>query len=106
MYSAGIGEEYTQQFHTIMKLLPESYYFAFRKGDVELKNDVDEAIAQILAGNVNYFTNLQDRYATQFKSNVLPFSSGGKNFISRNPTIHVGVLKNDAPFIIKEADRG
>jgi len=106
VYSAGIGEEYTQQFHTIMKLLPESYYFAFRKGDVELKNDVDEAIAQILAGNVNYFTNLQDRYATQFKSNVLPFSAAEKNFISRNPTIHVGVLKNDAPFYNKESRQG
>lgn len=101
LYSFTLGEEYTKKFHTIMKLLPEPYYFAFRKSDTSLKNKVDEGLAQILSGNVNYLNNLKNKYETQFKSNDLPFSSTEKKYIKSHPTLNVGVVKGDAPYYKK-----
>lgn len=105
VYSAGNGEEYSTQFHTILKLLPASYYFAFRKNDVKLKNKVDEGLAKILSGNIDYLTNLKSKYETQFKSNVLPISSDEEKYIKAHRTINVGVIRDDAPYY-KKNDKG
>ena len=105
VYNAGVGTGYTSKFHTILKLLPESYYFAFRKNDVRLKNKVDEGIAQILSGNIDYLLTLKSKYETQFKSNVLPISSKEKAYIKRHPTITVGVLNGNEPYY-KKSDKG
>ena len=78
--------------------MPESYYFAFRKNDVALKNKVDAAISQILSGDVDYFTKLKNKYETQFKSNILPFSGAEKKYISQHKTLLLGVVDNDEPF--------
>ena len=105
VYSAISGDNYTEEFRTIMKFLPESYSFAFRKDDVELKNEVDTAIAQILAGDSEYFTNLKNKYETQYRNNILPLSSAESAFISANPTIRAAAVKNDAPYY-KEGSGG
>jgi Signal transduction histidine kinase len=98
IYTAGGGEKYTSKCMTIMKIMPESYYFAFRKNDVALKNKVDAAISQILSGDVDYFTKLKNKYETQFKSNILPFSGAEKKYISQHKTLLLGVVDNDEPF--------
>ncbi|MCI2061702.1 MAG: transporter substrate-binding domain-containing protein [Eubacteriaceae bacterium] len=98
VYSAESGEQYTSKFHTIMKILPETYYFAFRRDDVALKNKVDAAIAQILSGDVDYFTNLKHKYEVQFKSNVLPLSNTEKKYIAKHKTLLVGVVEDDEPY--------
>jgi L-cystine transport system substrate-binding protein len=85
VYSAIAGDKYTRQFRTILKFLPETYAFAFRKGDVELKNKVDAAVAQILSGNTGYFTDLRIKYETQYGSNILPLSSDEKKIHCRQP---------------------
>jgi signal transduction histidine kinase/ABC-type amino acid transport substrate-binding protein len=105
VYSATGGENYTRDFRTILKFLPESYGFAFRKTDVELKNEVDTAIAQILSVNIDYLTNLKNKYETQFKNNILPLSSAETNYISRNPVVTVAVVADDAPYYEKASDR-
>lgn len=104
IYSAISGEDYMTQFRTILKFLPETYAFAFRKDDVELKNKVDAAVAQILSVNVDYFTNLKNKYETQYKSNILPLSSAEEKFISENPVIHVAVSEDEMPYYQKKAD--
>ena len=101
IYSAGNGSRSSAQFHTILKFLPESYYFAFRKNDVGLKNKVDEGIAQILSGNVDYFLSLKSKYETQFRGNVLPISTAEKTYIEKHPVINVGVLNGDEPYYKK-----
>ena len=101
VYNAGVGTEYSKKFHTVLKLLPESYYFAFRKSDVKLKNKVDEGLAQILSGNIDYLLTLKSKYETQFNSNILPLSSTEKAYIKNNPTINVGVLNGNEPYYTK-----
>ncbi|MCI2048704.1 MAG: transporter substrate-binding domain-containing protein [Lachnospiraceae bacterium] len=104
VYSAASGEDYTSQFRTIMKFLPETYAFAFRKDDVELKNRVDAAIAQILSVNIDYLTNLKNKYETQFNNNVLPLSSEEKDYIAKHPVITVAVTSDDHPYYEKAAN--
>ena len=104
VYSAVSGEDYTQNFRTILKFLPESYGFAFRRDDVELKNEVDTAIAQILSVNVDYLANLRNKYETQFKNNILPLSAAEKSYISQHPELTVAVAADDEPFFRKSAD--
>ena len=104
VYSAISGEDFTRYFRTIMKFLPETYGFAFRKDDVELKNEVDTATAQILAVNVDYLANLRNKYETQFKNNLLPLSAAEKDYISKNPELTVAVVSDDEPFYRTAAD--
>jgi signal transduction histidine kinase len=109
VYSAIYGEESDRQFRTILKFLPEYYYFAFRKDDVELKNQVDTAISQILSSNRDYLVNLKNDYETQYKSNILPLSSGEKAYIAAHPQLTVAVTADDKPYYYKDssgADKG
>jgi signal transduction histidine kinase/ActR/RegA family two-component response regulator len=104
VYSAIAGEDYTKQFRTILKFLPEPYAFAFRKEDVELKNEVDAAVAQILSGNAGYFTDLKIKYETQFRSNILPLSFAEKKYIADHPVLRVAAVGNEMPYFRKNAD--
>jgi len=104
VYSAPNGESYTSQFRTILKFLPEAYAFAFRKDDVALKNQVDAAISQILSVNIDYLTNLKNKYETQFRNNILPLSSEERAYIAGNPTVTVAVTADDSPYFEMAAD--
>lgn len=104
LYLAVDGTEYTKQFRTILKLLPEPLYFAFRKDDVALKTRVDTALSQKLSANVDYLFALKSKYEAQFNSNILPFSSAEKNFIETKDVVHVAVVADDNPFYTKDAD--
>jgi len=104
VYSAVSGEDYTKQFRTILKFLPESYAFAFRKDDVELKNKVDAAVAQILSGNAEYFSDLKIKYETQFRSNILPLSDSEEAYIADHPMMRVAVADNEMPYYGKNND--
>lgn len=98
------GDAYANQLRVILKFLPESYAFAFRKDDVELKNKVDTAISRILSVNVDYFTTLKNKYETQYKNNILPLSSLEKVYITNNPVIGVAVIADDVPYYKKNTD--
>jgi signal transduction histidine kinase/CheY-like chemotaxis protein len=104
VYSTIGGEDYIKQFRTILKFLQEPYAFAFRKDDVELKNKVDAAVAQILSGNAGYFTDLKIKYETQYRSNILPLSSPEEKYVADNPVMRVAVVDNEMPFFKKNAD--
>ena len=98
------GEDYSEQYRTILKFLQEPYAFAFRKDDIELKNEVDAAVALILSGDAEYFTELKNKYETQFKSNILPFSSSEKQYIADHPVMKIAVVENEMPYYKKNAD--
>ena len=104
LYLAVDGAEYSKKFHTILKILPEECYFAFRKNDVELKNKVDAALAQIMSVNADYLVNLKNKYEAQFNSNILPLSSAEKAYIKAHPVVGVAVIANDAPFYVRNPD--
>ena len=104
VYSAIAGDEYTKQFRTILKFLPETYAFAFRKDDIELKNKVDTAVAQLLSGNTGYFTDLRIKYETQYRSNILPLSPLEEEYIADNPVLRVAVVGDEMPYFKKNAD--
>ena len=104
LYLAADGESYAEKFHTILRVVPEPIYFMFRKGDVELKNQVDSALAQVLAGNADYLTNLRSKYETQFNGNILPLSSVEETYIVEHPTVGVAVVANDSPYYMKGDD--
>jgi len=104
IYSVLGGENYTTQFRAILKFLPEPYAFAFRKDDVELKNEVDAAVSQILSGNAEYFTDLRIKYETQFRTNILPLSSSEEAYAADNPVTRVAVAGNEMPYFGKNDD--
>lgn len=99
-----LGDDYTREFRAILKFLPKSYTFAFRKEDVELKNQVDAAVAQILSGNASYFTDLKIKYETQYRSNILPLSSAEEKYLAANPVMRVAVVSNEMPYFKRNAD--
>lgn len=93
-----LDSEFTNNVNVIMKILPENYYFAFRKDDVSLKNAFDEALNQILIENPYYLSNLKSKYDRQVDVGVLPLSVNEKAYIKKHPILKVGVLKNDNPY--------
>lgn len=104
VHSTPLDEQNRSKYRTIMKFLPEPYYYAFRSSDVELKNEVDDALAQILSANVDYLVNLKNKYDTQFEFNNLPFSSSETKYIEDHPTLKVAVIANDEPYYAKSAN--
>jgi signal transduction histidine kinase/CheY-like chemotaxis protein len=104
VYTAIYGDNSAVQLRSIMKFLPESYYFAFRKDDVQLKNQVDDALSQIFVGDANYLENLKNKYETIYGANVLPFSASEKDYIAQHALITVAVVKDDAPYYSENTD--
>lgn len=96
--STSLDDADRDSFRTIMKILPDSYYFAFRKSDVELKNMVDEGLGLILSANVDFLTNLKTKYETQFEVNALPFSAKENTYLQEHPILHIAVVKDDDPY--------
>ncbi len=103
VYTAVYHEE-ADKLRTIMRFLPESFYYAFRKDDLALKNQADHALFQILAGNVDYLQGLKSKYEEQYKVNALPFSSIERAYLTAHPVIRVAVFDHDAPYYEKKAD--
>jgi ABC-type amino acid transport substrate-binding protein len=91
-------KENPAELRTVMKFLPETFYYAFRKDDISLKNRVDDALSQILAGNADYLANLKNKYEDQYDINNLPFSAAEKRYIEAHPVLTVAVLDNDEPY--------
>jgi signal transduction histidine kinase len=102
--SAVGGSQYAQAFRTILKFLPESYGFAFRKDDVALKNKVDAAVSQILSVNIDYLTNLKNKYEVQFQSNLLPLSAAETRYIREHPVLTVAAAADDLPYYQRTPD--
>ena len=108
VYSAVYDGDGTGTLRTIMKFLPESFYYAFRKDDTALKNAVDDALAQILIGNPDYLSGLRSKYEDQYRTNDLPFSAAEQRYIAAHPLLTVAVISGDAPYYKKSggADAG
>lgn len=104
VYTAVYSKENSDKQHTIMKFLPESFYYAFRKNDSELKNKVDSALSQIILGDVDYLINLKNKYDEQYDVNNLPFSHEEEEYLSKHPVLTVAVLADDAPYYEKKSD--
>lgn len=102
VYSAVYGDADQTKYRTVMKFLPEAFYYAFRKDDTQLKNAVDDAISQILVSNINYLTEVKNKYDTQDSTNILPLSAKEKNYISSHPVLKVAVIADDAPYFKQE----
>ena len=98
VYTAVYSKADTAKLRAIMKFLPESFYYAFRRDDVALKNQVDDALSQILTGNADYLTSLKNKYEEQFGVNELPFSAAEKEYIAAHPVFTIAVLSGDAPY--------
>jgi len=99
-----LGAGDASSVRTILRFLPESFYYAFRKDDTELKNKVDSAISRILAENPDYLMNLKNKYENQFGMNILPLSAAEKEYVLQHPEMRVAVLKNDEPYYKVSAD--
>jgi len=102
VYTATYGAAYAEQYRPILKFLPESYYFTFRKDDIGLKNKVDSALAQILSENEDYLVSIKNKYETRFNNNILPLSYAENKYIAEHPQITVAVSESDQPFYKKD----
>ena len=105
------GEVYTAVYNvsdaklrTVMKFLPEAFYYAFRSGDTALKSQVDDALSQILTGNADYLITLKNKYEDRYKANELPFSAAETAYIKAHPEIRVAVIADDEPYYEKMPD--
>lgn len=103
VYGVLYGREIQNNPRTIMQFLPRPYYYVFRRDDRDLKNSVDEAMAQILVENPYYLSDLKNKYFSQLSTRMLPFSSAEKRYIASHPAIRVAVLRDDAPYYSRTA---
>jgi len=104
VYTAIYSADDSAGLRTVMKLLPETFYYAFRQDNTELKNKVDDALAQLLATNPNFLTDIKNKYEEKFSTNDLPFSAAEKEYIAAHPQLTVAVIRGDAPYYIENAD--
>ena len=104
VYTAVYGQENDDRLRTIMRFLPQSFYYAFRKDNMALKNRVDRALAEILAGDSDYLSNLKSKYEEQYEVNVLPFSAAERQYIAAHPLLTVAVIDHDEPYYMKGPD--
>ena len=104
VYTAVYEQERDDRLRTIMRFLPQSFYYAFRRDDMALKNRVDRALAEIIAGNPDYLTNLKSKYEEQYEVNVLPFSVAERQYIAAHPILTVAVIDHDEPYYMKGTD--
>ena len=104
VYTAVYEQERDDRLRTIMRFLPQSFYYAFRKDNMDLKNRVDRALAEIIAGNPGYLTSLKSKYEEQYEVNVLPFSLAERQYIAAHPILTVAVIAHDEPYYIKGKD--
>jgi len=104
VYTAIYSADDSAGLRTVMKLLPETFYYAFRADNTELKNKVDDALARLLAGNSSFLTDIQKKYEEKFNVNDLPFSAAEKEYIAAHPRLTVAVIRGDAPYYIENKD--
>jgi len=104
VYTAAYSAGDSAGLRTVMKLLPESFYYAFRLDNTALKNKVDDALAQLLATNPNFLTDMKNKYEEAFSANDLPFSAAEKEYIAAHPQLTVAMIKGDAPYYVENAD--
>ena len=97
IYTAMYETEGLQKFRTLLKFLPRDYFYAFRKGDVALKNSFDAGMAQILVNNPYYLNDLQKKYANQFPADVL-LSNEETDYKSKHPVVKVAMVENNVPY--------
>lgn len=101
IYTAMYETEGNAKFRSILKFLPQDYYYAFRKNDTELKNKFDTAMLQILQANPYYLSDLKKKYAEQFPENTL-FTGSETKYISEHGLVKVSMIKDNAPFYVHE----
>ena len=104
VYTAIYSPAGSPALRTVMKLLPETFYYAFRMDNAELKNKVDDALAQLLVGNSSFLTDIKNRYEEKFNANDLPFSAAEKEYIAAHPQLTVAMIQGDAPYYMENAD--
>jgi signal transduction histidine kinase/ActR/RegA family two-component response regulator len=104
VYTAVFNTVDSTKLRTIMKFLPESFYYAFRKDDTALKNKVDDALSQLLAGNPTFLVDIKNKYEIKYKVNDLPFSTAEKEYIAAHPLLTVAAVDGDAPYYTKGKD--
>ncbi len=104
VYTAVYSADDSSGLRTVMKFLPETFYYAFRLDNTELKNKVDDALAQLFATNPNFLTDIKNKYEEKFSVNDLPFSAAEKEYIAAHPQLTVAVIKGDAPYYIENKD--
>lgn len=104
VYTAIYSTDHSAGLRTVMKILPQTFYYAFRMDNTELKNRVDDALAQLLAGNSSFLTNIQNKYEEKFSTNDLPFSAAEKEYIAAHPQLTVAMIRGDAPYYVENSD--
>jgi len=104
VYSAMYGKDYTNKFHTVLKFLPEDYYFAFRSNDSDLKNKIDSGLSQILIENPDYLIFLKQKYGYQFGVGNLPLSRDEKAYVLEHPVVTVAVTTDNEPYYVADSN--
>lgn len=104
VYTAAYSVGDSARLSTIMKFLPEAFYYVFRKDDTALKNKVDDALAQLLSVNPYFLSDIKNKYEEKFSVNALPFSAAEKEYIKAHPELTVAVISGDAPYYDKASD--
>lgn len=96
-----IGAEYMKGYKTIFRFSPTSYYYAFNRNNLALKNQVDEAMAGILEQNPYYESDLRNKYLMQSSETQISFTKAEQKYIADHSTIKVAVLDDDEPYYSK-----
>ncbi len=82
----------------ILLFSPTPYYFIFQKGDISLKNSIDDAMAKILNSDPLYQDKLVQKYSVAMDYEMEALTHEERAFVREHPELKVAVIDDDRPF--------
>lgn len=79
-------------------------YFMFNRGRTDLKTQADRAMSIMSLQEPTFTVTLFEKYFPSTRNTSPSFSAKEKRFIKENSTVKVALMKDDAPFSLKESD--
>lgn len=95
-YISDIGE--FSNYRTVLQLPEQPFYFAVNKNRKDLRIELDDAMASILASDSNYNNELAQKYISSSKSrNPVAYTQSEQTFIDTCGTIRVAISPDIYP---------
>lgn len=85
-------------YRTILNFSPKPYYVAFRSDSLELKQQMDAAMARIAAEQPMYREKLLENYVASDTQEMDAYSAEEQAYLAAHPVVTLAVLKNDEPY--------
>jgi signal transduction histidine kinase/membrane-bound lytic murein transglycosylase MltF len=92
------GDGLVEDFKTVVNFATIPYYVMLKKGNTELKKNIDTAMNVINAENSLYEVELYNKYFRNIRNGSQDFSEDELSFIAGHKNLKIAVLNDDAPY--------